>query len=193
LDISAMLVGKSDQLDNVDLLAGPRVFTITGASKGPADQPLNITLAEYDRPWRPGLTMRRLLAAMWGTEADNYTGRRIRLYRDPDVRFGNDKPGGTRISHASHLDKRLTVSLPTSKGKFGAFTVEPLVESAPALTKVPSNAELLAEIGALADKTEGGRKQVAAGWAETHEGEHLRDATDLGGLELLRDDLKAAS
>ena len=62
-----MLVGKSDQLDNVDLLAGPRVFTITGASKGPADQPLNITLAEYDRPWRPGLTMRRVLAAMWGT------------------------------------------------------------------------------------------------------------------------------
>ena len=192
MDISAMLVGKSDQLDNVDLLAGPRVFTITGASKGPNDQPLNITLAEYDRPWRPGLTMRRVLAAMWGTEADNYTGRRIRLYRDPDVRFGNDKPGGTRISHASHLDKRLTVSLPTSKGKFGAFTVEPLVESAPAPTANP-NTELLAEIGALADKTEGGRKQVAADWAETHEGESLRDATDLGGLELLRDDLKAAS
>ena len=138
-----MLVGKSDQLDNVDLLAGPRVFTITGASKGPADQPLNITLAEYDRPWRPGLTMRRLLAAMWGTEADNYTGRRIRLYRDPDVRFGNDKPGGTRISHASHLDKRLTVSLPTSKGKFGAFCVEPLVESAPAPTE-PTAAQVAA-------------------------------------------------
>jgi len=192
MDISSMLVGKSDQLDNVDLLSGPRVFTITGASKGPADQPLNITLAEYDRPWRPGLTMRRVLAAMWGTEADNYTGRRIRLYRDPDVRFGNDKPGGTRISHASHLDKRLTVSLPTSKGKFGAFIVEPLVESTPAPNANP-NAELLAAIGALADKTEGGRKAVAADWAETHEGEHLRDATDLGGLELLRDDLKAAS
>ena len=189
-----MLVGKSDQLDNVDLLSGPRVFTITGASKGPNDQPLNITLAEYPRPWRPGLTMRRVLAAMWGTEADNYTGRRIRLYRDPDVRFGNDKPGGTRISHASHLDKRLTVSLPTSKGKFGAFTVEPLVESAPAPTVPgPEAARLLAEIGALADKTEGGRKAVAADWAETHEGEPLRDATDLGGLELLRDDLKASA
>jgi hypothetical protein len=193
MDISSMLVGKSDQLDNVDLLSGPRVFTITGASQGPNDQPLNITLAEYDRPWRPGLTMRRVLAAMWGVEADNYIGRRIRLYRDPDVRFGNDKPGGTRISAASHLDKRLTVSLPTSKGKFGAFTVEPLTEAAPALTKVPSNAELLAEIGALADKTEGGRKGVAADWAETHEGESLRDATDLGGLELLRDDLKASA
>ena len=38
MDISAMLVGKSDQLDNVDLLSGPRVFTITGASKGLARQ-----------------------------------------------------------------------------------------------------------------------------------------------------------
>ena len=193
MDISAMLVGKSDQLDNVDLLAGPRVFTITGASKGPDDQPLNITLAEYDRPWRPGLTMRRVLAAMWGTEADNYTGRRIRLYRDPDVRFGNDKPGGTRISHASHLDKRLTVSLPTSKGKFGAFTVEPLIEAKATPTVTNPNAELLAEIGALADNTPGGRKGVAADWAETHNGEHLRDATDLGGLELLRDDLKGSA
>lgn len=127
-----MLVGKSDQLDNVDLLSGPRDFTITGVSEGPADQPLNIALAEFPRPWRPGLTMRRLLAAMWGKDASTYVGRRVRLYRDAEVRFGNDKPGGTRISHASHIDKRLTITLPTSKGKVGAFTVEPLTETAPA-------------------------------------------------------------
>ena len=192
MDISSMLIGKSDQLDNVDLLAGPRDFTITAVSRGADDQPLNITLAEYDRPWRPNLTMRRLLAHMWGPEADNYIGHRIRLYRDPEVVFGRDKTGGTRLSHASHIERRVTVSLPTSKGKFGAFTVEPLVESAPAPTANP-NAELLAEIGALADKTEGGRDGALADWAETHEGEHLRDATDLGGLELLRDDLKASA
>lgn len=126
MDITSMLVGKSDQLDNTDLIAGPRDFTITGVSGGSAEQPLNIALAEFDRPWRPGLTMRRLLAAIWGPDASVYVGRKVRLYRDPDVRFGNDKPGGTRISHASHLDKRVTVTLPTSKGKFGAFTVEPL-------------------------------------------------------------------
>lgn len=127
-----MLVGKSDQLDNVDLLSGPRDFTITGVSEGPADQPLNIALAEFPRPWRPGLTMRRLLAAMWGKDASTYVGRRVRLYRDAEVRFGNDKPGGTRISHASHIDKRLTITLPISKGKVGVFTVEPLTETAPA-------------------------------------------------------------
>ena len=188
-----MLIGKSDQLDNVDLLSGPRDFTITAVSRGADDQPLNITLAEYDRPWRPGLTMRRLLAHIWGPEADNYIGRRVRLYRDPDVSFGKDKTGGTRLSHASHIERRVTVSLPTSKGKFGAFTVEPLIEAKAAPTVTNPNSALLAEIGALADKTEGGRKGVAADWAETHEGEHLRNATDIGGLELLRDDLKAAS
>lgn len=131
MDISETLVGKSDQLDNTDLVGGPRDFTITGVTKGNAEQPINIELAEFPRPWRPGLTMRRLLVAIWGKDASLYVGRRVRLYRDPDVKFGHDRTGGTRVSHASHIDKTLTVSLPTSRGKFGQFTVEPLVESAP--------------------------------------------------------------
>jgi len=126
-----MLTGKSDQLDNIDLLSGPRDFTITGVTKGPDDQPLNIALAEFPRPWRPGLTMRRMLAAIWGPEASVYVGRRIRLYRDPEVSFGNDKTGGTRLSHASHLDKRVTMSLQKSKGRFAAYTVEPLPDVKP--------------------------------------------------------------
>ena len=138
-----MLVGKSDQLDNVDLISGPRDFTITAVSKGPDDQPLNIMLAEYDRPWRPGLTMRRLLAAIWGKEADDYIGHRIRLFRDPEISFGNDKTGGTRLSHASHLKdgKRITVSLPKSKGKFGAHTVEPM-PAAPVAPAAPDVATI---------------------------------------------------
>jgi len=134
MDISEMLVGKSDQIDNVDLLSGPRDFTITGVSKGNPDQPLDITVAEFDRAWRPGLTMRRLLAHIWGKDASLYVGRRVRLYRDAEVTFGKDKTGGTRISHASHMDKSVTVSLPTSKGKFGAFTVAPLPDTEPTIT-----------------------------------------------------------
>lgn len=138
LDISHMLIGKSDQLDNVDLLSGPRDFTITAVSNGNAEQPLNISLAEYERPWRPGLTMRRLLAHIWGKDASLYIGRRVRLYRDAEVTFGKDKTGGTRISHASHIDNAVTVSLPTSKGKFGAFTVQPLESIANSATNQAS-------------------------------------------------------
>jgi hypothetical protein len=101
------------------------------------------------------------------------------------------KVGGIEIAAMSHIDKPLTLMITRSKGRRESFTVEPLADATPVVTN--PNAELLAEIGALADKTEGGRKAVAAGWAETHEGESLRDATDLGGLELLRDDLKASA
>lgn len=139
MDISDMLIGSSDQLDNVDLLSGPQDFTITAVAGGSSEQPLNITLAEYPRPWRPGLTMRRLLAAAWNTtDASQFVGRRVRLYRDPDVSFGKDKTGGTRISHMSHLEKPVTVSLPVSRGKFGAFTVEPLDTAKPIVQTEPT-------------------------------------------------------
>jgi len=129
MDIASTLVGNSDQLDNVDLMAGPRDFTITGVTAGNGEQPLNIALAEFPRPWRPGLTMRRVLAGIWGTDASAYVGRKVRLYRDESVTFGKDATGGTRISHASDIDKAVTLTLPTSRGKFGKFIVQPLVES----------------------------------------------------------------
>jgi hypothetical protein len=131
VDISSTLVSNSTQLDNVDLMGGARVFTITGVTLNESDQPLHIALAEYDRPWKPGVTMRRLLSEMWGAESDAWVGRRVRLYRDETVTFGKIKPGGTRISHASHIDKPVVVTLPTSKGKFGEFRVQPLTESEP--------------------------------------------------------------
>ena len=144
MDISSTLVSNSTQLDNVDLMGGARDFTITGVTMTSGEQPLSIDLAEYDRPWKPGLTMRRLLSEMWGSESDAWSGRRVRLYRDDAVTFGKTKPGGTRISHASHIDKKVTLTLPTSKGKFGEFTVEPLVESAPAPAQSEPSAEQVA-------------------------------------------------
>lgn len=144
MDISATLVGKSDQLDNVDLMAGPRDFTITAVTVGSKEQPLNVTLAEFPRPWRPGLTMRRLLAAIWGADASVYVGRRVRLYRDESVTFGNDRTGGTRISHASHIAKAETYTLPISRGKFGTFTVQPLADE-PTPTAAP-------DVAAIADR-----------------------------------------
>ena len=99
------------------------------------------------------------------------------------------------IIGAGHLKdgKRLSVPLLISRGKSALFTVEPLIESKAAPTVAHPLADLIAEIAALADRSPRGRDGALADWAETHEGEHLRNATDLGGLELLRDDLKAAS
>ena len=131
MDISHTLKANSDQLDAIELLGGAQDFTIEAVTENNSEQPINVRLAEFERPWRPGVTMRRLLSSLWGPETDEWIGHKVRLYRDDAVTFGKTKPGGTRVSHASHIEKKVTLTLPTSKGKFGEFTVEPLIESAP--------------------------------------------------------------
>lgn len=127
MDITETLAPNSDQLDNVDLIAGSRTFTVERVEVRPgAEQPVNVFFAEFPRPWRPGKTMRRILAACWSPESSTWTGKRVELFRDPDVKFGRDTPGGTRIRAVSHIDGTKKLILPTSKGKVGEFIVEPL-------------------------------------------------------------------
>lgn len=136
MDISDTLAPTSDQLDAVDLLSGPRTFSIERVSKGSAEQPVQIHLADFPRPWRPGKSMRRVLVACWGKDASEYVGRRVTLFCDPDVKFGGDRVGGTRISHLSHIDKPRSVPLLITRGKSAIYTVQPLEDEpqTPALT-----------------------------------------------------------
>jgi len=129
MDISETLAPNSDQLDAVDLAGGPRTFTITKVTKHNAEQPINVHLAEFDRPWRPGKSMRRVLAACWGTDSSQWVGRRVELFCDPNVMFGREKVGGTRIKALSHLDKPKGVPLLVSRGKSATFTVQPLADA----------------------------------------------------------------
>lgn len=94
MDISSTLAPDSQQLDAVDLLSGPRTFTIKGVKKGNVEQPVQIELVEFPRVWRPGKSMRRVLVAAWGPDASKYVGRRVTLYCDPDVKFGGEKHRG---------------------------------------------------------------------------------------------------
>ena len=128
MDISDTLAPKSDQLDAVDLLGGPQTFTITNVTAGNAEQPVNVHLAEFPRVWRPGKSMRRVLASCWGTDATQWTGRRVTLYCDETITFGNDVVGGTRISHLSHIEGRKKIPLLVKRGKSATFTVDPLAE-----------------------------------------------------------------
>lgn len=141
MDISDTLAPKSDQLDAVDLLGGPMTFTITKVTAGNSEQPVNVHLAEFPRVWRPGKSMRRVLASCWGTDAAKWEGRRVTLYCDESVTFGNDVVGGTRISHLSHIDGRKKIPLLVKRGKSATFTVDPLPD-APAAN--PNDAKIAA-------------------------------------------------
>lgn len=129
---------RSDQWNAEDFIGGPRTFTIAGVKVGSAEQKYDIELVEGEgRSWRPPLTVLRLLVAAWSDDATTWIGRRVRLYRDPEISFGRDKVGGIRVSHLSHIDKPLSIMLTATRGKRANHTVQPLTEApvAPALTE----------------------------------------------------------
>lgn len=130
-DITDTLAPKSEQLDNIELKSGPRVFTVERVvvKKG-AEQPVSVYLVDFPRPWRPGVNMRRVLAHYWGEKSALWVGRRVKLFRDPDVTYGKDSTGGTRIAAMSHIDH---VSQPApvllSQGRSSVYTVQPLTDA----------------------------------------------------------------
>ena len=134
--MNAAIAPRSDQINAEDLLTGPRVITITEVKRGSVEQPVDFVTAEFGagRPYKPSKTMRRMIVAAWGADASAYVGRRITIYRDPDVTFGRDKVGGIKISHLSHIDKRLELALTVTKGRRATFTVDPLPDGPVAIT-----------------------------------------------------------
>lgn len=152
MDITDTLAPKSDQLDAVDLLGGPMTFTIERVTKGSSEeQPVQVHLAEFPRVWRPGKSMRRVLAAAWTPHASEWTGRRVTLYCDTTVKFGGIEVGGIRISHLSDIDGPKKVPLLITKGKSAMFMVQPLKDAAPSDPDVATAAQLRTLNGLLRD------------------------------------------
>src|SRR5690349_16134702 len=136
-DMTASIEPRSDQLNAEDLLTGPRTVTITAVKRGTDEQPVNIVTAEFGpgRPYKPSKTMRRVLVAAWGPDASVYVGRRLMIYRDPEITFGKDKVGGIRISAMSHIPSRLSLALTVTRGRRAPFVVEPLADGPQVITE----------------------------------------------------------
>lgn len=122
---------KSDQL-NYDSLAGGRILTIkvTKVSiMGEADQPIAINFeGDNGKPYKPCKSMRRVLVNIWGSDGNQYIGRRMTLFGDPNVIFGGAKVGGIRISHLSNMTETVTMALTATRASRKPFTVQPLIE-----------------------------------------------------------------
>lgn len=117
-DMSSVIVPKSDQINAEDFIAGPRTFAIEGVAISPGtEQPVNVKLAGEQRLFRPCKSMSRVLVAAWGPDANAYVGRSVTLYRDPKVKWGGLEVGGIRISHMSHIERDMVMSLTATKGK----------------------------------------------------------------------------
>jgi len=130
MDLTASIAPRSDQLNADDLISGPVTVTVQEVVAGSAEQPVDVRLVEFPgRAYRPSKSMRRVMVIAWGAEASAYTGRRLTLYRNPEITFGKDKVGGIEISHLSDIPKPLTVALTATRGRRKAFTVQPLPDA----------------------------------------------------------------
>ena len=132
MDISDSLAANSAQQNYDEFLAGPKTVTVSEVKKGSAEQPVEVHLVEFPgKPFKPAKSVRRVLAAAWGTDASAWAGRRMTIYGDPEVRYAGKAVGGLRVSHVSHIDKPVTVALTVTRGKREPFTVKPLAAPAP--------------------------------------------------------------
>lgn len=156
MDLTHALAPKSDQLDFADLEgSAPQIFTITNVSENGSEladqQPVNVTLAEFPRVWRPSKGMLRVLADNWGKDVKVWVGRQVELYGDPNVYFGKEKRGGTRISRLSHISGSKTTLINPRGGKSAYWTVKALPTETP--TVEPTQPEPTAEeVAACVDR-----------------------------------------
>lgn len=147
--IADTILPKSDQLNADQLVGTTMTITVLKANRSAGDQPIAIHYEGDDgRPFKPCKTMRKILVAAWGEYASGWVGKSMTLYNDPEVMFGGVKVGGIRISHLSHMDNDLSLSLNKTKGKKATITVKRLQETkkkAPAASNAGAQGNVSAE------------------------------------------------
>jgi len=154
MDLTETIAPRSDQLNADDLMGGPVTVTIQEVVKGTAEQPVDVRVLEFPgRAYRPSKSMRRVMVMAWGVDSAAYTGKRLTLFRNPEITFGRDKVGGIEIAALSDIPKPLTVALTATRGKRKNFTVQPLPADVPASPTV--HRDWAKEAAALAGDTDG--------------------------------------
>ena len=161
--MSTTIAPKSDQLNSDDLIPGAVTVTISKVTKGSAEQPVNIHLEEYPgRPYRPSKSMRRVMVAAWGGPTSPYAGRRMTLYRNPEIKFGGEVVGGIEISHMSHLEKPIVLAITATRGRKKKHTVQPLTVETPVndLTGLIADATTVEELRGLWEQADQNQRAI---------------------------------
>lgn len=128
MDISNTLLANSNQLNAVDLIAGPATFRIERVDVKPGEQqPVHVHLTGMSgRPWKPSKGMRRVLAEGWSADSSTWVGQSVTLYREPSVKYAGEAVGGIRVSAMTGLDEPLVTRVRLNKSGSEKFTVQPL-------------------------------------------------------------------
>ena len=129
LDLSGTIKAKSDQLNADDLVTGPITVQVEGVTltKDPK-QPIHVYYYGCEnKPFKPCLTVRRILIALWGADGNQWANKWMGLYVDASVSFGSQKNiGGIRVNSLSHISSAATISLTVRRGMKQHFTITPI-------------------------------------------------------------------
>lgn len=126
LDMSIAAKAKSDQLNAADLIGHDMTVTITKVTLTADNKAVINFDGDNGRPFKPCVTVVRLLNHAWGTNGNDWVGRSMTLFCDPTVMYGGEAVGGVRVSHLSHIDRDIKVVLPVSRNKRQAYHVKKL-------------------------------------------------------------------
>lgn len=177
-DLSSTIIPKSDQLNADQLVGGPITITITNVRGDGGEQPVVINYeGDNGRPYKPCKSMRKVLIFAWGKDGREWVGRSMTLFNNPDVMYGGVKVGGIRISHLSHIDRDIVLSLAKTRGKKEEHFIKKLAvkqpaKTAPAADAAPAaaghgEAEVKAAKRALMAAAGGGTDALKAAWCAT--------------------------
>ena len=133
-DMTKTIAPKTDQINFDDFIDGKAItIKITDVTGNDAvDQPVSIHfVGDNKKPYKPCLSMRRVLVHVWGKDGKGYIDKSMTLFGDSAVIFGGVKVGGIRISHMSDMTEEKTMMLTSTKARRKPYTVQPLIVKEP--------------------------------------------------------------
>lgn len=167
------IVPKSDQLNAEQLIGKPMTITVTEVRRSvDGDQPLAIHYnGDQGRPYKPCKSMRKVLIFAWGDDGRDWVGKSMTLYCDPNVKWGGVKVGGIRISHLSHVEADLALSLTATKGKKEPVIIKRLAVQKPKQQQATDDHDLGFDVAAVSAALESaaakGMDALVAAWRAT--------------------------
>lgn len=130
LDLSnTVKSNKSDQLNVDDLVSGPKMVKVEGVRlTNDPQQPIHIFYYGCEgKPFKPCLTVRRILVALWGPYGEQWANRWMNLYVDKTVSFGKQKNiGGIRVDAMSHIHSTANINLTSGRGVKTEYIIKPI-------------------------------------------------------------------
>ena len=146
-DILSTITAKSDQLNACDLIAAPITVKVLAVNVAKSDQPVAIKIDGDHQPFKPCLTVRRILAKLWGASSSEWVGQSMTLYCDETIMWAGEKAGGIRVSHVTGITSETSVVTRASKHKVMSYIIKPLIVALPAYSDadIEDNKELWLE------------------------------------------------